>query len=132
MLSPGEPRAVKKPDGRGGHDKEPEKRFLLAALFQSWFDGANHQKEPNQKAHKKENLPTAAEVHVFITLMAPEKGIFSVQFVVDAHPFAGKGTSNDEKKRAEQHVDSEALIGRLILADQRTNEKSRGKPRGGD
>src|SRR5579884_2255859 len=105
---------------------------MFAGPPQSGPQTARHKGQPDEQAGQQEQLPEAAQIDVFITLMAePEPGV-TVQFLLHAQPLAGQGTNDDDQEGGEEDVDEEALPLRFTSADGRSDEQAGGQPGGGD
>ena len=117
VLSPGQPRSVEEPDRAGRKQEEAEQTAVFAIYLERWKRGPNHQEKPDQQANEQQDLPTPAEVHVLVALMSPEERVGVRELVLDAHPFAGKGSHDNQEQGAEENVHAEGLQLRLLAAD---------------
>ena len=94
---------------------------------------AQHQRGPQQQADEQIDLPEAAEVEIFIALVAePEIERAGGDMAVDREPFAGERSDDDHQQADEQEIDAEALELRFSAAQQRRDIEPGGQPGGRD
>ena len=65
------------------HDRRYENRqqVFVAAVFEGRHGATQHQEQPQQEAHSQQQLPEAAQIQVFVTLMAEPEVRAAGQFV---------------------------------------------------
>ena len=132
VLTPRQPRAVEEADRAGGKHEEVQQGCDARRCLEGRTSGANHQEEPDQQSNEQQNLPAAAQIDILVALMSPKERVGVGELVLDAHPFAGQRSHDNEEQGAEQHMDAKCLELRFLSADQRSDEETGGQPGGGD
>ena len=132
VLAVEQARAEQQAD-RNGSDDDEENERPPAFLLQRRPQAAQDQRRPQQQADEQIDLPEAAEVEIFVALVAePEVQRADAHVAVDRQPFAGERADDDDQQADEQEVDAEALELRLASAEQRRDVEAGGEPRGRD
>ena len=103
------------------------------ALEQRGQHTAQHQHQPQQDADPLEDLPDAAQVHIFIPLVAEPEIPLGRHDLCNGEVVANEGANTHKHQRPEQHVHTQLLELRVFAAvDQRREEQACGQEAGGD
>src|ERR1035437_2137301 len=114
-----------------GDEEEREQGAVLALANQRRLERSHHQYKPQNQADEQKYLPESSQVDIFISLAAePEPHV--AEALLNAHPFTGKRAADHKDQCAEEYVDAEPLILRLVSSHRGSNIQARCQPRSRD
>ncbi|CUJ72886.1 Uncharacterised protein [Achromobacter aegrifaciens] len=125
--------AVEQADGADRSGQERQQVLVPARRAQRRHDAAQHQHQPEADAGELADLPQAAQVHVFIALVAQPEVQVRRHDLRDREVVPGERSDHHQHQRPEQDVDAKLLeLGIAPAVDQRRQKQAGGQEARGD